>query len=187
MMTTKERYWKEPEKHRAEAQYYRACNKEKVKQIKRRHYEKNREKILSQQKEYYQKNKDVILERERRRKEKNKEHLKITRKHYYQTHKDEYLVRGAQYRQRLKVEVFSYYSNGTIECRCCGENKIEFLTINHIFGNGREHRRKLGRGGTTLYRWLRKNDFPNGFEVLCYNCNCALGHCGYCPHDKRRI
>jgi hypothetical protein len=25
-----------------------------------------------------------------------------------------------------------------------------------------------------------------GYRVLCMNCNFALGHSGYCPHQRRR-
>lgn len=60
---------------------------------------------------------------------------------------------------------------------------FEFLTIDHIDGNGAEHRRTLKRGGITFYRWLINNGFPSGFQTLCYNCNCAKGQYGTCPHQ----
>jgi hypothetical protein len=48
---------------------------------------------------------------------------------------------------------------------------------------GNKHRRQIGGCGY-FYRWLRKNGFPPGFQVLCYNCNQgkALGG-GVCPHQ----
>jgi hypothetical protein len=66
------------------------------------------------------------------------------------------------------------------KCTCCGETTREFLTIEHIHGGGTKHRRDLHG---TLIRWLMKRDWPKeGFTLLCYNCNCARGFYGYCPH-----
>jgi hypothetical protein len=50
------------------------------------------------------------------------------------------------------------------------------LSIDHINGNGAEHRRELKRttggstGGHDFYRWLKNNNFPDGYQVLCMNC-----------------
>jgi hypothetical protein len=30
---------------------------------------------------------------------------------------------------------------------------------------------------------LIKNNFPDGFQVLCHNCNMSIGLYGYCPHQ----
>lgn len=80
----------------------------------------------------------------------------------------------------LKVEVIGAY--GGI-CACCGECHIEFLTIDHVNGDGHEHRRQVGKG-RRIYADIKKQGFPqNGrFRVLCLNCNIALGFYGYCPH-----
>ncbi len=66
-------------------------------------------------------------------------------------------------------------------CTCCGETQPEFLAIDHIDGGGGQHRKTIG-GGIVAY--LIKNKFPDGFRVLCHNCNMALGIYGYCPHTK---
>lgn len=66
-------------------------------------------------------------------------------------------------------------------CDCCGETRYEFLAMDHIDGGGRKHRKKVG---TKIVRWLVKNEFPEGFRVLCHNCNAALGYYGYCPHEE---
>lgn len=87
--------------------------------------------------------------------------------------------------RRLKLEVLSAYGNGKPpECDCCGEKQIEFLSIDHVNGNGNEHRRKIRTQGTGFYMWLKRNKFPSGFRVLCHNCNQAIGFMGYCPHKK---
>jgi hypothetical protein len=77
---------------------------------------------------------------------------------------------------KLKSEVFSIYSGGRNCCLDCGEKDIRVLTIDHIDGHGNEHRRasKVGTG-IPFYRMLKKNGFPSGFQVLCFNCNLAKG------------
>ena len=62
-------------------------------------------------------------------------------------------------------------------CKFCGESREIFLTIDHIDNNGAEHRRgqKGQNRGHNLPTWLRRNKFPEGFQVLCFNCNCAKG------------
>ena len=88
--------------------------------------------------------------------------------------------------EKLKTEVFSHYSKSNPpKCTCCGESGLVFLTIDHINGGGRKHLKKHNRelrGGTVFYRWLRKNNYPKGFQVLCYNCNCAKRCSKFCPH-----
>ena len=69
------------------------------------------------------------------------------------------------------------------KCECCGETQYEFLCIDHINGDGSEHRKEIG-GGSRIYWWLIKNNFPEGFRVLCYNCNMSYGFYNYCPHQK---
>ena len=82
---------------------------------------------------------------------------------------------------RKRDEVFEAY--GGYVCACCGETTREFLTIDHIHGGGSKHRKSLPGGH--LYTWLRANNFPSGFRVLCYNCNIARSRdCGVCPHER---
>jgi hypothetical protein len=69
-------------------------------------------------------------------------------------------------------------------CVCCGCDIPEFLTIDHINGDGAKHREE--GPGNRIYRWLKKNGFPkNNFQLLCFNCNCAKGIYGTCPHQKK--
>jgi len=87
----------------------------------------------------------------------------------------------------LKADVLTHYSNHPNGiCACCFITGIIFLTIDHIDGNGNEHRRTLGlKGGTAFYRYLKSNNYPNNppLQVLCYNCNNAKRiNDGYCPH-----
>lgn len=89
---------------------------------------------------------------------------------------------GKHYDQELKKKCINYYSNGTMECACCKESIIEFLSINHINNDGAEHRRKIGK--RNIYTWLIKNNFPPGFDVKCMNCNFVERYGNLCPHKS---
>lgn len=86
----------------------------------------------------------------------------------------------ARYRRKLRLEVLTHYSGGTPRCACCGVEDLEFLSIDHINGGGYQHRKEVG---SSFYVWLRRHGFPEGYRVLCMNCNHSLGHYGYCPHQ----
>lgn len=81
-----------------------------------------------------------------------------------------------------KVMVLSHYSGASPKCACCGELHIEFLTIDHMDGLGAAHRRSIRK--VNFYAWLIRNDFPDGFQVLCFNCNCAKRDTKLCPHQR---
>jgi len=72
-----------------------------------------------------------------------------------------------------------------MKCACCGEWRLEFLTLDHIDGGGNQHR-KSGMTGRKFYLWLKREGFPPGYRVLCMNCNCSIGFYGYCPHQKEK-
>lgn len=87
----------------------------------------------------------------------------------------------------LKELVMSVYGG---ECICCKERNISFLTLDHQNNNGAKHRKELNsNGGTSFYRWLKKNNYPKdlGIVVMCWNCNCARHYDKdkICPHKKQ--
>lgn len=86
--------------------------------------------------------------------------------------------------QVIKKKIIFHYSKGSNCCACCGETIYEFLTIDHINGNGRKHRAEIDRRGYEYYLWIVQNNYPDGLRILCMNCNFSLGMWGYCPHDK---
>lgn len=56
--------------------------------------------------------------------------------------------------------------------RCpCGEEKIEFLVIDHIDDNGAEDRRLWRKKVSDIHTWLKQKAYPPGYQVLCGNCN----------------
>ena len=87
-------------------------------------------------------------------------------------------------RQKIKDEVFAHYG---ANCDCCNESTSAFLAIDHIEGNGRQHRQSVvsGGGSNAFYRWLITEGFPEGFRVLCHNCNVGrFVNGGTCPHES---
>lgn len=95
---------------------------------------------------------------------------------------------GKKRRARVKEAVFAAY--GGYKCACCGETEKLFLTIDHINNNGAAHRREIvGKrtgAGYPTYNWLANNNFPEGYQVLCMNCNHGKRmNNGICPHKAR--
>ena len=86
---------------------------------------------------------------------------------------------NVKYRKSVKLKIMSHYGE---KCSCCGESNVNKLTIDHINNDGAEHRRITGNG-FHFYMWLKRNNFPQGFQVLCFNCNCGRHiNGGICPH-----
>lgn len=69
-------------------------------------------------------------------------------------------------RFELRREVFSHY--GGSHCISCGETDNECLVIDHVNGGGNQHLKKIG---WDIYPFLKRNNYPSGFQVLCVNCN----------------
>lgn len=90
--------------------------------------------------------------------------------------------------KKRKMQVFSHYCGGDVRCQCpgCDVTEFGFLTVDHIENNGRTHRKEKGVGsGGNFYRWLKRNNFPPGYQILCMNCNSGRGaNGGICPHLK---
>ena len=109
-------------------------------------------------------------------------------------------VRQKARRDNTRLKILQYYSkllsNSDIPCcNCpgCGENShTEFLALDHIAGRKQmdselELVKKGYRSSLTSYQlhsWVERNNFPEGFQVLCHNCNSAKGFYGKCPHEK---
>lgn len=91
--------------------------------------------------------------------------------------KQKNLQRQRKYDLNRKTSIMTHYGG---KCACCDESRLVFLTLDHINGGGTKHSKSLGG---KLYRWIIKNNYPLGFQVLCFNCNWAKSH-GGCPHSK---
>ena len=123
-------------------------------------------------------------DRQRAWREKNPEKAAEYTRRYREKNPDK---RGEDYRV-LKTKVIDAYGG---KCVCCGVDQWQFLTIDHTADDGADHREMLGdrrsASGSTTYRWLREQGFPQkGFQLLCHNCNAAKRH-GVCPHLSESI
>jgi hypothetical protein len=99
-------------------------------------------------------------------------------KAYRKTRREKLNVYHNSRNRFLRIEAIKHYGG---KCACCGETVIEFLQIDHINGGGHKHRKENGNGNS-ISGWLRKNNYPSGFRILCSNCNWSMGVHGYCPH-----
>lgn len=88
------------------------------------------------------------------------------------------------YRIKLKLEVLTHYSTESYPI-CANPyhlhlpndpmlTDIDCLEIDHINGNGNKERKEVTghlTGGESFYLWLKRNNYPKGYQVLCANCN----------------
>jgi len=140
------------------------------KAIDRKSYLKHREKRLIEMKKY--------------RQEHREEGMAKSKEYYYQN-RERILAQNKKSAQKLRLEVLLHYGGDPPKCSCCDEPHVEFLSIDHINGDGTKHRREIGvGGGGSFYYWLKRNNYPEGFRVLCHNCNASFGLYGHCPHEK---
>lgn len=94
------------------------------------------------------------------------------------------MKQGKNQRMKLRKETINHYGG---KCKCCEEERMEFLTIDHPKNNGTEERKKFsyGKAGWSFYKYLKKKGYPDGYEVLCMNCNASRSWWGFCPHELR--
>lgn len=113
------------------------------------------------QRAYYQRNKEKIRAADRKR---------------WWERRDYHIKRSKEYCDALKLDVITYYGGGKTACVKCGFDDIRALSIDHIGGLGTEHRDKLKRSGYRFYLWLKKENYPTGYQTLCMNCQFIKKH-----------
>ena len=100
----------------------------------------------------------------------DKEKKKISDARYREANRDKLRSRQRENRREYKRKVFNHYGN---KCSC-GFSDIRALQIDHINNNGAEERKSLGGqnfSGWRFYKYLIDNNYPNGYQTLCANCN----------------
>jgi len=98
---------------------------------------------------------------------------------YYWRNRDRVLAKSKLKLALIKRETIEAYGG---HCACCGEENVEFLSLDHINNDGNEHRKTVC-SGSGFYIKLKNAGFPKGqLQVLCFNCNMAKGIYGQCPH-----
>lgn len=146
---------------------------------------------------WHRKNQDRVNEHKRRYRVENAEKLKIRNAERWANNENNVKEKSALWRAnnrekkaaqdaawyaRIRDQVFAYYGD---KCACCQVDDPGFLTIDHVHGGGTKHRKQLNRN--SIYSWLVKQKFPEGFQTLCFNCNLGRSKCGgVCPHESER-
>lgn|SRR3984885_9720412 len=92
--------------------------------------------------------------------------------------------------RKAKLDVVKAYGG---RCQCPGGCAIAlpaFLTIDHIYNDGKADRLIPGKGLSAIYRWLRANGYPKDrYRLLCYNCNMGRDKTPdkRCPHERMHL
>lgn len=165
----KEYYQKNKEQIRKKSREWYLRNKERARLRNREYYLKNREKILKRCKKYREENQDKILE-------------------YWKANRERINERVRIFREKRRLACLTHYGGDPPKCACCGESEIKFLMLDHINNDGNVQRRRLfgeNKSSGRFYSWLIKNNFPEGYQVLCANCNWGKQmNNGICPHKE---
>lgn len=81
--------------------------------------------------------------------------------------------------QKLRSAMVQAYGGA---CSCCRETELQFLTLEHIKGDGKLHRALVGEGAP-VWRDLKRQGWPkDGFTILCWNCHMSTRNGRACPH-----
>ena len=102
-----------------------------------------------------------------------KESRKLWDARYRKTEKGRKVARKSYLKWALRIRCITlmHYGNGKLACVQCGFSDIRALSIDHKAGNGAAHRRSIGnKTGINFYKWLIDNNFPDGYQTLCMNC-----------------
>lgn len=151
----------------------------------KKYYGRTRDERLAQKRDYYSRNREQIREKAARYREDNREKVcDYARRRY---HADPEAMRERQRQRNRQLKEAAFAACGGPRCACCGESQPAFLTIDHVNGCTKEQRKREGLG-TSFYRWLKKNGYPAGYQVLCFNCNMGREvNGGECPHRQALV
>ena len=98
-------------------------------------------------------------------------------KDWRQRNPEESRAASRRYHERLRAEMLAAYGS---RCACCGELRAYFLTLDHVLGDGAAERGRTG--AYMLIGELRRRGWPkDGYQLLCFNCNCAKRDRVFCP------
>lgn len=124
----------------------------------------------------------VVTEYQRKWLESNKERTRRYSGNWREANRDYIRQKAREQIRQIRLEVIRAYGG---HCVCCGEDTMEFLSIDHVNNDGAQERRAIG-SGPNFYRSLKKRGFPrDGYRLLCLNCNLSRGFFGYCPHERQ--
>lgn len=186
---SKSRYQLDRDRLRSQMKEYYAQNRGESLKKAKDYYESHKDEIRARNKRYYEANKSLVLLRIDEWKRSNPEKYKAAQDQWVKNNREKVRDSANRYARANKQKAHDRWqamrrmvmdAYGGPVCACCGETIYEFLTIDHMNNDGADHRRAIGQH---LYRWLIENDYPEGFQVLCMNCNYGKQrNGGVCPH-----
>lgn len=99
-------------------------------------------------------------------------------------HPNTYRRRRQRYRLGRTLRVFAIYGGS---CNCCGESDSGFLSLEHLVAGGAREK-TTNHSNTPVYakilRALTLGMIHPRYTVLCFNCNFARAHRGYCHNGS---
>jgi len=170
------------EKKKASNLRYYYSHIEQTRMAQKKYYLEHREQARASGKKYQQTHPEKVRASSNKYYNDHRENIRKSQKKYYDTHHEKVLayqrMNKSRYYKKICKTVFAHYG---YRCNCCGETEPLFLEIDHVNGY------KSGpRAGLPLYQWLISNNYPEGFQILCSNCNQGKrrNH-NVCPHEEK--
>lgn len=96
------------------------------------------------------------------------------RKLHTQCHNKRQAACCRRIQRERKIRVLTHYSTKGFLCCSwdgCVTADSDMLCLDHVQNNGYEERKAGLMGGSEMYTRLEKENFPSGFQTLCYNHN----------------
>jgi len=140
-------------------------HKEEIKAYQRAYYQNHRDELRAKHRDYMKTYYQAHPE------------WKVKMQEYTKNHRVESRTAVRKYSRQMKIQIFTHYCKGEPLCVACGITDLDVLCIDHINGGGNKQRRQLNIGsGKMFYSWLIRNNYPEGYQVLCANCNLKKQH-----------
>ena len=98
---------------------------------------------------------------------------------HYVTNREQIGQQSRGARWQLRLEAIAAYGG---KCVCCEIDDPILLSIDHKHGGGKQHQERTG-GSRGVLIDLKRRGWPDDCQLLCWNCNCAKGFFGKCPHQ----
>jgi len=136
------------------------------KEYHHRYYVEHKEHILKRQREWYRENHERVLAHQRQYSHAHREQDRTWHKEWRSKHRDHFNYTRRLLDAKIRLRILRHYSPN-LACAACGYRDIRALSLDHINRNGREMRARLG---SHERQWIIKNNFPEGYQVLCMNC-----------------
>lgn len=144
----------------------------------RKNYWNHREERKATHKKWTEAHKEWVTTYSKGYREQHGGELRAGNKQWRIAHAKELGVENYLKGRILKDETFAHYSGINLP-RCADPHHVhktpcfllDVLELDHLKNNGKEERLSLGMYGQRFYEWLKRNNYPLGYQVLCANCH----------------